>query len=299
MKFFSRTPFFRMLWATMLGLGLSGCFEMSVVLGVRKDGSGVVHSRNYLDASLAKMMGDTSEDPIPTPTAEEADEMAAMLGEGVTVESVRKSENKAGWPGYEVVFAFSDINTLKLAPDAFAGKTKANKALKGSVPNEDSASGMVFQPEDKFVTFQMKDGALQVWVPEPNNSLGEVGQIVPGLGNGGESGEDEPTPFAKMASGDPEGQIALQMMSTMTKGARIGFFIQPIDAVAESNAKHRNGNLITILMADLTRLVEKPENFALMDEISKEPDEAKQMDAFGRIDGIDIDLQRPITVKFE
>ena len=301
MKVTYLTSFARALAIAVLPtLFLTSCFEQSIVVKVNKDGSGIVHERSYMNTAMGGMMGGLigageegaeAEAAVPDilPSEDELKENASEMGEGVTFQSVSPSKNKAGWSGYEVVYAFTDINKVQL-----------DMSDLGSSMGDDMAelaeeAGAEEEGEPEFITFEMADGVLKIVTPDPSGSLAEAG------GGGGEEGAEGETanPFGDMDPNDPESAMAMQMMAPMMAGMRMGFFVQAGDPVASTNARHQSGNLITLMMMDMGKIFQNPANIATMTALENETDRDKIQEAADSIEGMTVDLQQPITITYE
>ena len=88
------------------------------------------------------------------------------------------------------------------------------------------------------------------------------------------------------------------MMKAMTKGMRMGIFVQIDGEIADTNAAHRNGNLITLFNVDLGTLLENQGGMAAMNQLEN-VDRAEFQALADQLDGLDIDLQDPIGVRFK
>jgi hypothetical protein len=207
------------------------------------------------------------------------------MGEGVTFEKIVRGKNKSGWFGYEAIFAFADINKLQLEM-----KPTGSSQLEGSdLEQEAQDEGEI--DESELIRFAMKDGLLTITAPDPEDAE------APGEGEA--EGEEDPVdgaqdPFA----GDMENPQMMAMMAAMFAGAKMGFFVEIDGEIAEANAKHRNGNMITIMRADLGKLFSDAEGIKKMQGLEGNTREDVQKIIDG-IDGVDVDLQDPITVKFK
>jgi hypothetical protein len=93
--------------------------------------------------------------------------------------------------------------------------------------------------------------------------------------------------------------MAFQMMAGMTTGMRMGLFVMPDDPIASTNAKHQNGNMITLMMMDMGKIFQNQANAAKMQTMQTEKDRAKLQEIADGIDGMTVDLQSPIVVEFE
>jgi hypothetical protein len=275
-------------------LGLSSCIEESTVVKIRKDGSGIIHTRKYENTAagsglLGGLGGDAEdadqEPEIDAPTEEEFKAKAASMGEGVTFKSLRKGKNKSGWTGYEAIFAFEDINQVKLDLNMKDSNDLRQPGEGAENPAEEEAG------TDDWVTFDLQDGLLKIRTPDP-------AEEKPGEG-ADEGGGDEAEDGARDPFADEPGNARMMgMMAAMFAGAKVGFFVEIDGGIAETNARHRDDNMITLMRADLGKLFADPEALKKMEELEGDSREEVQKTIDG-IDGIDVDLQDPITVKMK
>ena len=283
-------------------LFLTSCFEQSIVVKVNKDGSGIVHERSYMNDAMGGMLGGMlgGEEGDPNvnvessgpdiPSEDELKEVATGMGEGVTFKSVQAGKNKAGWSGYEVVYEFTDINKVKLDMETLGGAMGPDaEEIAEVAAGEDTDAVMI--------EFEMADGVLKILTPDPSGSLADAGGGGPGGEGGAEGGAENP--FGDLDPNDPESAMAMQMMGPMFAGMRMGFFVQGGDPIASTNAKHQNGNLITLVMMDMGKVFQNPANLAALSVMENETDRAKLQELIDGIDGITADLQEPITITYE
>ena len=119
---------------------LSSCIEQSTVIKVKPDGSGIIHERNYSGASddvisLPSLSGKkkAAEEEPKLPSEAALKQYASTLGAGVTFKSVKASINKKGWKGYEILYEFKDINTVRYArktPKPESGDNEGDDKMK-------------------------------------------------------------------------------------------------------------------------------------------------------------------------
>lgn len=252
---------------------LTSCYENSIVIKVNKDGSGLVHHRQYIRAQ-------TTEEDVKLPTNEELLVIAAEMGPNVKVTSAKKAHNPQGWYGYEVIYSFPDINKLTIKPNS--PKTDEEK---------DDLNNL-------FLTFEMKQGILKATFNNPDWDK-------PVNENPLKNQNDGPTidPYAQSKKQSAE-KIRItsalggqdKMIKVMAEDMRVGIFIQPATPLESSNALHQNGGLITLMNVDMEKFVQNgtpdPKVF-----------EGKTREDFKAIlkemDGLDLDLQEPIIIKFQ
>lgn len=286
--------------ASSLALLLTSCFEVSSVVKVNKDGSGILHMRNYTNtdgAGLGGLLGglgadegEKEEEAVEMPSKEELEEMAAMMGEGVELKEIKESTNKAGWKGYETIFTIKDINTFKmpLGLDDLKGMGGDMAASMDATEEE--------EPKEEFLEFRFKKAGLM--------KKSELTIITPDYESGKEkeeaaADEDDATadPFGgDAAAGGDMGMMA--MMAPMLKGARMGVFVQVEGEVTKSNALHQKGNMTTLLQMDLSKLFSNTEALGKMEDLESS-DREKIQEIADSIDGVTMDVQKEITIEFK
>lgn len=283
----------RLLLALLPVFWLSACFEESVVIKVGKDGSGVVHYRKYSnDTAGAGFFGglgggdDEETNPEEAEDAEdetlkaELEARATAMGEGVVLQSFRKGKNTSGWDGHEAVFAFPDINKLRL---------DMNDAMDdGGAKDEEEAAA----DEPEYIEFEMKDGLLAIRTPPMQKE--KKAEAVQDQGGAENEAVD---PFGDEAGNDPQ-MAMLAGMAGMFAGARMGYFVEIDGEIAESNALHRKDNLITILRMDVGKILANAEAVNQLERLEK-VDAAEAQKIADQVDGFDADLQQPIKVRFK
>lgn len=284
------------------GFLLSSCIEESTVIKVSRDGSGIIHERSYSGASdsidiFPGLSGDKEGEKEPAeketklPSEDALREYAKTLGTGVTFTSVKASTNKKGWNGYEIVYNFEDINTVRYMRNT--PKPDEADAAEAADPDKETD-----KKDDEFTaTFAMKDGKLSITMVREGFQKPQSTPVQT---------PDSPTidPYGD-TTGPAPANISItppmmneEMVKAMTKGMRMGLFLQVNGEIAETNATHRNGNLITLFNADLGTLLENKGGMANLNKM-EHFDRATFQEAADQLDGLDIDLQDPITVEFK
>ncbi|NNC89179.1 MAG: hypothetical protein HKN82_12035 [Akkermansiaceae bacterium] len=281
--------------AAVGALMLQGCVEESTVIKINRDGSGIIHERSYAAATddfaifpgLDGKKGKDGKDEPALPGKAALEEYAATLGEGVTFQSVKRSTNKKGWKGYEIVFAFEDINAVRYARNT--PKPESGDRAEGDQPKK--------KKDDFLATFTMQDDELTIKMEKEGL---DKAAAAPAPDPGGPTID----PYAD-ASGPRPAETDIMfpgmseaMLETMVKGMRMGLFVQIDDEIAKTNAAHRNGKLITLFHADLGALLENDEGMATLNSLET-LNRTQLQEAADDLDGLDMDLQDPIRVRFK
>ncbi|MFH1830637.1 MAG: hypothetical protein ABH871_07670 [Pseudomonadota bacterium] len=261
----------------ILPLFLCGCLEVKQEITVNKDGGGQIIETVMMSKSALKELNDffssfpaekgqkTKKIDIYDKKKLEAD--AAQYGPDVKYVSSKMMNTKTK-EGYEVVYAFSDINNLRI---------NQNPGDKGPKTSKDAKS----DTKQENITFKFEKGdpsTLIVSFPAPTKSSKEKKQ--------------------KADKKDKEAeQKELDELREIFKDLYIGITIQTEGEIVETNATYRDGNKITVLEMDFGKLLEDQKNFESF--AKKEPqtvEEAKEM--LKNLAGFKVELNNKIVAKF-
>ncbi|WP_050027867.1 hypothetical protein [Verrucomicrobium sp. BvORR034] len=256
--------FFRLLGALTASLFLASCFELSSVVTVNKDGSGVVEETTLVSAQLKAMMaagagaqgGEGGPKMDILPTKEKAGEKAAKLGDGVTLKAYEEIKSPDGREGVKLTYAFTDVRKLKYAP--------------GDVKDG-----------EKSITFGLEGDTLTVNLPQDKPK---------------EADPNAPKPEVPK---DLEAQMA--MMKPMFAGMRFHFAFKSASGIASTDATHVSGDTVTLMEMNMDKLLEKPEGFKKFAELMDKKDMTPQQAAeeFKGFDGIKIEGKEKLTIKLK
>ncbi len=307
-----------------LALGLTSCIENSTVVRVKKDGSGEIFARYYFSPQMTGMLGmingfaaglpgaeggappaaAPSADDLLKPTREALEEDAARYGTGVRYESHEIGKNANQWDGYLVVYRFDDINQLKFdptkPPGPFDDLAKMNPQAADAIEAQENSGETIESP----VKFTMADGVLTIDTGVSPDTLNQLGEAGGGLGGGAS------LPGGGAITGPGGGEIdpaaAMQMAAGMFQGMRIAYFIRIDGEIAETNAQHVDGSLITMSDMEPARMLTDPRMMELTREAEalqgQEVDQAKtdaMMAKVKEIDGIKLETQPQVTVRIK
>jgi hypothetical protein len=214
----------------MAAVVTSGCLSSTTLVRVQPDGSGTIEQVLLVNAQTAKMMlgGLGIQDPsAPAPAVNEANlqRAAERMGPGVRLLSAEPAR-QGTFEGSRAVFAFNDITTLRLDPDA---------AMAGAT------SGMAERSASSPVTFQFTraGGTSRLTVAFDEDAV----EMTP------QEGEETAVPPGMFS--DPQ---VLQMMRAMFAGLRMSIDIEVDGTIVRTNADHVSGSRITLLDLDLDAL---------------------------------------------
>ncbi|EMI21269.1 hypothetical protein RMSM_01800 [Rhodopirellula maiorica SM1] len=289
-------------------LMIVGCIEESVVVKVNRDGSGVVHVRSYHQkSSLGFSIGSSKQKSSSEqdanegiPTEEKLQAVAESLGTGVRVESVAAKTNPQGWNGFEVVFAFDDINELVLRDPLFGlgRKSKDDAEETDGTDTEPSKTSL----DEKFslaegTRFQL-DGDRLLILRDIDHQLQAKADQQP----------LQPTkdPFAEEPKSSGVVSITgVQMekiMSQVLKDARMGLFVELEGGIGKTDAHFHNDDQITLFKIEIGPLLEQKESMDKLSQLSQQYRGAElrseTQKLADQIKGLDIDIQDQISIQF-
>ncbi|MEP6669063.1 MAG: hypothetical protein ABJF10_07925 [Chthoniobacter sp.] len=258
--------------AFLVLLGLTGCLQVEKVVKLQTDGSGTIEETVVLTQSAltglqqmtAGLGGDKGGGGKMPDLFDEAKlkAAAARMGDGVTFVSAKKIEGEQG-QGFTAIYAFSDINKVKLdqnpgdaLPDP--GKVKASSSKK--------------EP----ITFHFTKGSpaeLTLAMPAP-----------------------EFKPKKPQAEGMED--MAMQMMKQMFKDMRISLAIEVQGTISETNAEYRDGSRVTLMDMDFNKVLADPEKFKALAKANPQTlQEAKTL--IKGLDGVKIETAPEVKIKFQ
>ncbi len=260
---------------------------------VNDAGSGLVHLRNHeQQATLSFVKTDTEVDEeTKLPTEDALGELTASLGEGVSLVSMTRSTNRSGWSGYDVIWEFEDINQLTI-PDAILGDDEEEDS-ESSSQEDDQTEIAKSDSEASGFRFSKQGDRLEIHPygkdAEPQPTAKQIGAVDP-------FADQPPGSSPTISFGDVAAQSVLAKALTEM---RVGIFVQIEGDIAESNAKHLDENLITLINVQIGKLLEQPEAKQHLQKFQgRKPTRAEAQELADELDGLTLDLQNPIVVQF-
>ena len=262
----------------LLALALSGCFEVDTLVLVHADGRGTVTERTLLKGPLAELVGTLSDEAEGRVDPGDLEARARRMGPGVRVRRFAPLPGDRGI-GYEVVFAFDDVNTLRV--------NQSPQPLGNG--KDDPQAGEPFS-QDSFATFRLEPGPRPVLTvfthrtPERGEDRREDGSARrPGRGQTGEDGKPGALPA---------------MLARVLGGLEVSVAVAVEGTIVETNASHREGDRVTLLALDLDRILEAPEALATLEDL-RARDLASQKEMMKRFPGVEVELEPEVHIVFE
>lgn len=281
---------YTMVFAVLLGALTTGCIETHTLITVEKDGSGTVQERVVMNNMVVGMMqgmaksmgGEDAETNAPEElfSREDALEQAAEMGEGVELVSFEEVED-AGGTGYEAVFSFNDINTLRVKSDP--GESMP------TMPGEAEEEEPMEEEENEHILFAFEPGSparLTITPPEEMDEEEEEEIEV-------EVEVEEETEEAENGM-----QIGgMEQMAQFMRGMHMSMVVHVRGDIVETNAQYAEDSKITIMDIDFDKVIDNPEKLKEL-KAAEEKSPAEVQKILKDIPGMKIDIGEDIFVTF-
>jgi hypothetical protein len=274
-------PALRWLLPAGLLIALLGCFDSSILVKVKKDGSGTVEETVILSKAFTELMASFGAGMGGEEQQEQQDQdlvdqdklraKAAAMGDGVELVSADPVVTERG-SGFKAVYRFKDINQLKV-----------NENPSDNVPGPPSGEEQAPNPEE-LVQFRFTRGGtatLEIIYPKDFNDE-EV-----------QAGEEEmeagPDPTA-----DPE---MMAMMKQLYADMRMKLVVEVDGTIVDTNATYREGSRVTLMEVDFGKLMEEGDKF---DELMQaKPETVEEMKrALEGVESIKVETAQNIRIRF-
>ena len=242
---------------------LGGCINLESELFVKKDGSGQITVTKNINPMMAGMMGG-GEDGEDS-KLEEAEAEAEALAARIPGGEVVSVDDLGGGK-MRIVVGFPDVNGLD--PKVLSSTTNI-----GESEGDDEDYGSTFRFAGGVLTYTNKN-------PKDTEKLGEMGDQF----------------------GDEEQRENLQMFLPMLEGAGLSLTIRVDGPIAETNARHADGSVVTLvslpLGAFISAAINKSDEFKAIGQAT-----AGDPDAFAQaiedlVPGLKMDPQEEIRIRF-
>lgn len=272
--------FFRFLCAIIASIFLFGCFQTETVIRLKPDGSGVVEetfllSKDFLESFQEIMKGfDETGKEKPDPIQGMIKEARARENQyGPEVKFVSATPLKTETQGgYKAVYAFKDINKLKINQNP--GKKTEKPGGVDPLPTK-----------EENILFHLSKGAvstLTVTMPESKDK------------------EKKETGVQKKETLDkgPADPKVLEQMRTIFKDMGIRIAIEIEGTIIKTNATYRKKSVLTLVELHFGKLIENKDIFEKVAAAQpKTIEEAKEL--VKGIEGLKIEMVNPVVVEFK
>jgi len=278
--------YFRILCVVIGSVFLFGCFQTDTVIRIKPDGSGVIEetfllSNSFLESfqELSKGFAGDDNDTKNEAKTEKQDPVQGMIKDaqsrekqfGPDVKFVSaiplKTETMSG---YKAIYAFKDINTLKV------NQNPGNKTKKPGAGEENPA-------KEENILFKFVKGPVStLTVTMPKNKEGKEVEVPKGE-------------VQKKGEADPK---AAEMAKTFLKDMGIRIALEIDGTILKTNATYRKKSELTIVDLNFGKLIENKNVFEKV--IAADPktiEEAKEL--IKGIEGLKMEMANPIVVDFK
>lgn len=254
----------------------TGCLEVNTTIHLNKDGSGTLEESVLMSSQVIEMISAfaASFDSTGTDTASfslfKEDQLiadTAKYGSGVSYVS-GKEVKQDGKEGYNVVYAFKNINDLRVNQNP-----NSKIDMEGVEFEEDSAH--------EFLHFDFNPGTPS-----------ELTIKLPSMNDQDVSNE---APSQDTASANTEG---MDELLKLMKGMRIVLTLDVNGNIKQTNASYVNGSSITLFDINFDDLLENPEKLKMFKQQNpKNLEEIKKI--VENLPGVKVELNNPINIKFD
>jgi hypothetical protein len=273
---------------------LAGCIDTTLMIAVRKDGSGLIMETVYVDPDIESMMkqmaSDLGEVKNVEVEASESEERpidmakyrlkAAKMGEGVQLLSAKRIRSPDGSPGERIVYTFEDIRRLRI----------------DSSPEDLSPTGSIDRPVQETGSDEGKP-LLFDFVPGDPARL--IVQMPRKDRNEHQSTEEKPS-----ASVNPSGDFG--QLAQMFKGFRFRVVVKVLDGeIIQTNAIHvsegvesARKQLVTLFDFDFGEMLNHKDAFEKLEHLNEIDDITVAMEMLDGIPGIRFDPASRIRIDF-
>ena len=269
--------------ALITALSFPGCFQIDKNVQVKPDGSGTITETITMGSAMITQMkamasgfgdaaGGAGDKAKGFELLDEAKlkEEAKKMGEGVTFVSAKKITDKDR-EGYTAIYAFTDVNKLKLStnpPDIGGGGAMKLNAKGVSEP----------------VTFTLAKGKTS-----------ELTVTTPAMKAADAKSKEE---AAADATQDAMNEAMLPMMQQMFKDMRMTLSVEVVGKIAKTNAANVEGSRVTMLDVDFNKILADPAKMKVMTKI-KDPNSAEAKAFLKTIPGIKVETTNPVKISFQ
>ena len=267
--------------ALVIALSVTGCFQIDKNVQVKPDGSGTITETITMGSAMITQMkamasgfgdaaGGAGAKAKGFELLDEAKlkEEAKKMGEGVTFVSAKKITAPER-EGYTAIYAFTDINKLKLStnpPDIGGGDMK-----------------MTGKGESEPVTFALAKG-----------KTAELTVTTPAMKAPAKTREEA----AADATQEAMNEAMLPMMQQMFKDMRMTMSIEVIGKITATNAANKEGSKVTMLDVDFNKILADPAKMKAMTKI-KDPNSAEAKAFLKTVPGVKVETTNPVKISFQ
>lgn len=261
----------------LIAFSFSGCIEVQTLVNVNKDGSGTLEEKVLFSKEMISMFSSfnlsdsaVSKDTAHTPfyNIKELKSEAKNMGEGVKY--ISSKEIKEGdREGYVAVYGFKNLNKIKVSDNP-----ESKVSLDNNQKNQNT--------KKEYLTFNFKPGDQpEIIISMPKEKF--------------DKSKSEPGVKKDTSS---SGQALTKEFLGMMKDFRFSLTVNVNGKIESTNATYVNGSKITLFDVEFGKLLENKDKMDELDNLQNTSmDELKKL--LKGMPGVKIELNNPVTVKFE
>jgi hypothetical protein len=271
----------RLAAVTALATSSIACIGADVLIKVKGDGSGTVEKSLTMNPATLAELGQAKGGKDPSKLTDEEllsgpfnPEMlkgeAARMGEGVTFVAATPIREKDKL-GVKAVYAFKDVNTLKVNQKPMAEAGPGGPSGKSS-PQDDLKFALKKQGGNAVLTLKSKPMDLK-----------------PGAAK-----KPKETPAPGM---DAMAKGMMDMMKPMLKGLRITIALEVDGTVVKTNSQYAAGNRVTYLDLDMSALLADEKALQALEDVEGSVEQQKA--ALSKVKGMKVHLEPELVLEFK
>jgi hypothetical protein len=264
--------------ALLSAVVLTGCLQSTTIVKVSADGSGTLDNQTVMTAAavaqvrqLTGILGGTDAKPFEPFSEEQAQSLAAQMGDGVTLLSSLPIKTATS-EGRSSVYGFRDITKLRVSP---APATPGDASIR--------AGGLGFGGgKETAVTIDLArtaTGNVLLTLHTPGDPLSAL--------------------FSQMGSLNRRGgQAPIDQLATMRQmlaGMHVALRVEPMGRLVRANSPYVDGQTVTLFEVDVDTMLKDEAAFARLQN-AKTP--AEVAEALKAVPGVKIPAERDITIEF-
>lgn len=274
---------------------VSSCVRTSTVVKVKDDGSGEIISRYYFSPRVLMMIDQIEAAgfqpgaagqfadlalirEIVTPLQEDLVEDAENYGDGVRYEKHEAGKDAEGWEGYTVVYAFEDVNEVRIDQNTVPKKAKEFVEASGQVDEFESGGSLTFGLDGDVlsITSSLAEGNMKELVDKRQLDQAAAMGVTP--------------------------SEAMRMAANSMRGMRAGVFVRIDGGIVETSAEHVTGNLIIMSDVEVSKVMEDPDFQDFLERAMKDPElltEDSVKELFGKLEAMTMEMSEEVTVRMK
>lgn len=257
-----------------------GCLQVDTKVNVNKNGSGTIEETVVMKNAViqmfkgfAVMFDSTKNEEFQMFKEDELKSKAADYGEGVEYVSGEKYLIE-GYEGYKVVYAFKDINKIKLSPNPDDKMPFGEEVMSAKVNEEKSV--------DDYLKFNFTKGNPSTLIIDFPKPQAEVDSVV-----------EDTEAIQDSAFNDDMTNKLTEMFDGLKMNLTI-YFNEDID---ETDASFVDGNKVTLMQIDFSEILKHKDVLGKLQK-SKPKTMEQFNEAVGDMEGIKVEFKDKIKVKF-